>query len=64
MFENYEVNGLFDEMFAAPGQARAHYLPVTSRLQSMGADAIQSRRRMADVSFRNQGITFTVYSDS
>jgi uncharacterized circularly permuted ATP-grasp superfamily protein len=64
MFENYEVNGVFDEMFATPGKARPHYLPVVARLQSLGMDAIQSHRRMADVSFRNQGITFTVYTDS
>ena len=64
MFESYEVDGLFDEMFAAPGKARPHYVPVASRLAGLGADALQSRRRMADVSFRNQGITFTVYSDS
>jgi uncharacterized circularly permuted ATP-grasp superfamily protein len=64
MFENYEVDGLFDEMFISPGNPRPHYLPVASRLQDLGTDAIQSRRRMADVSFRNQGITFTVYSDS
>jgi len=63
MFENYEVDGLFDEMFVSPGVPRPHYLPVASRLHSLGAEALQSRRHMADVSFRNQGITFTVYSD-
>jgi len=64
MFESYEVNGLFDEMFASPGKPRPHYKAVASRLESLGQDAIQRRRRMADVSFRNQGITFTVYSDT
>jgi uncharacterized circularly permuted ATP-grasp superfamily protein len=29
----------------------------------MGADAVSKRVRMADVTFRNQGITFTVYGD-
>jgi len=29
----------------------------------MGAEAFARRVRMADVTFRNQGITFTVYSD-
>jgi tetratricopeptide (TPR) repeat protein len=46
------------------GLVEPHYLPVASRLHTLGAEAIQSRRHMADVSFRNQGITFTVYSDS
>jgi uncharacterized circularly permuted ATP-grasp superfamily protein len=63
MFESYEVNGLFDEMFSAPGAPRPHYAPAAARLQALGADAFARRVKMADVSFRNQGITFTVYSD-
>src|SRR3954454_22017973 len=63
MFEQYEVDGLYDEMFAAPGSPRPHYAPVAENLASLGAIAFQRRRKMADVSFRNQGITFTVYGD-
>ena len=64
MFDNYNVNGLFDEMFEEAGRARPHYEPVLSRLTAIGRDLFDRRRKMADVSFRNQGITFTVYSDS
>ena len=64
MFDKYEVNGLFDEMFDAPGQPRAHYGPVAARLRALGPGAFQKRVRMADVTFRNQGITFTVYKDA
>src|ERR1700676_597441 len=64
MFDNYPLNGIFDEMFAEPSSPRAHYAPVYERLRAMAKGAMQRRRRMADVSFRNQGITFTVYSDS
>jgi len=63
MFTNYEADGLYDEMFSAPGQPRPHYAPAASKLAAMGRDAFSRRVRMADVSFRNQGITFTVYSD-
>ena len=63
MFANYEVDGLFDEMFVQPGQPRAHYAPVASRLATLDVEAFNRRRRMADVTFRNQGITFTVYKD-
>jgi len=63
MFETYEVNGLFDEMFESKGVPRAHYLAAATRLQALGHDAFARRVKMADVSFRNQGITFTVYSD-
>jgi uncharacterized circularly permuted ATP-grasp superfamily protein len=63
MFQNYTVNGIFDEMFAATGQPRTHYTAVARQLESLGTDAFIRRRQMADLAFRNQGITFTVYSD-
>ncbi|MDB5297737.1 MAG: hypothetical protein JWO31_3720 [Phycisphaerales bacterium] len=64
MFENYEIDGLYDEMFAAAGSPRAHYAAATRRLKGMGNAAFSKRVRMADLTFRNQGITFTVYKDS
>src|SRR6202050_1929515 len=64
MFDSYEVNGVFDEMFSSPGKPRPHYKAVASRLESLGQEAIQRHRSMADVPFRNQGIHFTVYSDT
>jgi uncharacterized circularly permuted ATP-grasp superfamily protein len=64
MFAGYQVNGIFDEMFAADGQPRDHYRSIHNRLESAGQEAFQRRRRMADLSFKNQGITFTVYSDA
>ncbi|HZZ43329.1 MAG TPA: circularly permuted type 2 ATP-grasp protein [Tepidisphaeraceae bacterium] len=63
MFSTYEINGTFDEMFTAGGRVRPHYAGVEARLRSLGPDAFQRRRQMADLAFRNQGITFTVYSD-
>lgn len=63
MFENYEANGVFDEMFAAKDKPREHYQSVSRRLAKLNPAALDRRRRMADVSFRNQGITFTVYND-
>jgi uncharacterized circularly permuted ATP-grasp superfamily protein len=64
MFDNYEVDGLFDEVFAAEGQPRPHYASLVSRLKGLGHPAFEKRRRMTDILFRNQGITFTVYSDT
>ena len=64
MFADYQVNGIFDEMFEATGQPRGHYRSVHTRLSVLGKEAFQRRRRMADLSFKNQGITFTVYSDA
>jgi uncharacterized circularly permuted ATP-grasp superfamily protein len=66
MFDPYEINGVFDEMFnerGSPRSPRRHYAGLARRLTRLGAGAFERRRRMADVSFRNQGITFTVYAD-
>jgi uncharacterized circularly permuted ATP-grasp superfamily protein len=64
VFETYHVNGIYDEMFVAAGEPRPHYRAVAERLTALGAAAFEKRRRMADVTFRNQGITFTVYKDA
>jgi len=63
MFKSYDVGELFDEVFVEPGVPRPHYVALMERLSTLPLPAFERRRRMADVSFRNQGITFTVYSD-
>ncbi len=63
MFDGYQSDGLFDEMFDDRGLPRPHYAAATERLERLGPVSFERRRQMADVSFRNQGITFTVYSD-
>lgn len=63
MFDGYQIDGPFDEMFAAPGEPRPHYRSVFGRLAEFTPVDFARRRRMADVAFRNQGITFTVYGD-
>jgi len=64
MFDNYQVDGLFDEVFASEGHPRKHYSSLVTRLKGLGHGTFEKRRRMTDVLFRNQGITFTVYSDT
>jgi uncharacterized circularly permuted ATP-grasp superfamily protein len=64
MFDQYELNGIYDEMFAGPAQVRPHYASAASKLSALGFDAFNKRVRMADLTFRNQGITFTVYKDA
>lgn len=63
MFTQYQMDGLFDEMFERPGTPRPHYADVADRLHALGKAEFAKRVRMADLSFRNQGITFTVYAD-
>jgi uncharacterized circularly permuted ATP-grasp superfamily protein len=63
MFDSYQVNGLFDEMFDAGGAPRPHYASAAAQLRAMGRGTFVRRAKMADVTFRNQGITFNVYKD-
>ena len=63
MFAQYQLDGIFDEMFEPGGSIRPHYAAVHQGLLELGPATIQRRRLLADLSFRNLGITFTVYSD-
>ena len=59
--QNYVLDGAYDETFESPGQSRSHYAPLLETLASLPADEIRRRKHSADLSFLNQGITFTVY---
>ena len=63
LFRGYDTGGFYDEMFLASGLPRPHYTPLFKRLASMELSDFESRRKLADLSFLLQGITFTVYSD-
>lgn len=61
MFQNYELDIAYDEMFAADGTTRAHYDGIYRLLLELTPEEYQQRKNAADVTFLNQGITFTVY---
>jgi len=63
LFEGYDTGGYYDEMFSAPGQPRPHYAKLFQKLSTMAPGQFEERRKLADLSFLIQGITFTVYSD-
>lgn len=63
LFGTYPLDRrFFDEAFEPLGRPRQHYVPLIERLDSLSLAELQQRRRAADLSFVNQGITFTVYS--
>ena len=51
----------FDEMYAAPGQVREHYLQYARWLAEQPDDVMRARREEAEMIFRRVGITFAVY---
>ena len=60
-FSDYEVAAAYDEMFRAPGRPRMQYRALYAQLLSLPAEELRRSKQEADLSFFNQGITFTVY---
>jgi uncharacterized circularly permuted ATP-grasp superfamily protein len=54
---------LYDEMMAGPGEPRAPYRRIYERLAELGRTGLARRHQLAQRSFRDHGITFTVYQD-
>lgn len=59
--KNYQLDDAYDEMFASPGVLHSHYEPLLAQFASFPPGELQRRKQAADLSFLNQGITFTVY---
>jgi len=60
-FENYWLDGAYDEMFEAADLPRAHYRALHRTLLDLPLAEMRRRKQAADISFLHQGITFTVY---
>lgn len=60
LFDGYVLER-YDEMFEADGGLRPHYRALHERLVGLGPEDLERRHRLADLSMRQQGITFTVY---
>ncbi|HEV7868692.1 MAG TPA: circularly permuted type 2 ATP-grasp protein [Chthoniobacteraceae bacterium] len=63
-FENYDAGEFYDEMFTAGGEVRPHYASLRERFDEMADGDIERKQLLATDTFLNQGITFTVYSDT
>lgn len=61
LLKNYSLDHAYDEMFAGPDELHPHYESLFERFCSLPADELQRRKHAAELSFLNQGITFTVY---
>jgi uncharacterized circularly permuted ATP-grasp superfamily protein len=61
LFQRYELDDAFDEMFESGRKPRAHYQPLFESLLDMPAGELARKKQIADQTFLHQGITFTVY---
>ena len=62
-WKHYDSGALFDELISSPGNARAPARRLVAYLASLSDAEIESRRRMAEATIRQMGVTFTVYSE-
>jgi uncharacterized circularly permuted ATP-grasp superfamily protein len=60
-FSAYEIDAAYDEMFRARGRPRPHYRHLYAHLLNLPSEELHRSKKEADLSFFNQGITFTVY---
>ncbi len=63
-FDDYELDpSIYDEMFLADGATREHCRRLHDELTRLSAEDTRSIQEGVARSFRNEGITFTVYGD-
>jgi uncharacterized circularly permuted ATP-grasp superfamily protein len=64
-FEAYSLDETsYDEMFDEGGGIRPLYRALAQRMNEFQSNEFETRQRMVDLLLRNQGVTFTVYSDT
>ena len=63
IFERYQLDDAFDEMFESKAIVRQQYHALYENLLELGNDEMNRRKQALDLSFLHQGITFTVYGD-
>jgi uncharacterized circularly permuted ATP-grasp superfamily protein len=61
LFDNYQLDGAWDEMLGSEGEVRSQYRHLYDSLSQLPAAELLRRQEVADQSFLHQGITFTVY---
>ncbi len=64
LFDIYHPENFFDEMFVSPTDIRPHYRRLLEKLKELSPTEFDQKRRAVDLSFLQQGITFTVYNDN
>lgn len=63
LFTGYDPGNFYDELIGPNGDPRPGARPIFEKLANMPLDVFEERRKLADLSYLVQGITFTVYND-
>ena len=57
------VDGVYDEMSAAPGVLRSHWDAVMGSMSALGGEELARRWKIARQRIRENGVTYNVYGD-
>ena len=62
-FDNYPLDGFFDELVGPDGRPRAHAAALVEYFQGFGLDDLVQRQLAANSTIADMGICFTIYAD-
>ena len=62
-WNSYPRDGLYDELVAAPDRGHRAIAGLLADLEALGPEELVARQEAANVSIKEMGITFTVYSE-
>jgi uncharacterized circularly permuted ATP-grasp superfamily protein len=63
-FENYNLNGFYDEIIGPDGQPRKGSLILAEKLATLSESELRRRQQSAEAALMNMGITFNVYGNA
>ena len=63
LLSNYTLGSAYDESFFTDGSVRTQYQALYEHLTNLADDELERRQSAAELSFLQQGITFTVYNE-
>ena len=63
-WDRYETTSAYDELMTPKGVARVAARQIVKYLRGLTAEELAARQEAADLSIREMGISFTVYSES
>lgn len=61
-WKDYEVGHFFDELIQTSGKSRSHSAVLANYLTGLAGEEVESLRAASELSIKEMGITFTVYT--
>ena len=62
-WNTYDSPGFYDELMSSPGHARRPARKLVSYLKSLSDEHIEARRMAAELTIKEMGVSFTVYTE-